>query len=658
MRIKGVKLEGRVVGKELSRFKYRWFGLLDVKIGKSVIALYMSGNIAQWFKTNDKVILIAKSEPKLNKKGEVYLSFDEYELYKIYEEEEIKVWPAYSKIISIPRTDPVSGKEIYKYRILAREAIYEKDFEDIAELEQFHYASQKEVVAVWRCDKCGELIKSNTKPVCPNCKTDEHVHILEIRGSTPASRFMVLELQDRAPYEPRIVGYVRVDPPVPMMHRRLPNGELEKNIREKVFKEEWFNPVFWPEKIYKEKLMELNKKYGSVIARTKLWEEAKWEALETSNTAAARISRVVIHPDYRSDGLGQTAVKVAIDWINERRIPEMRKKKVIVETIAMMAKYNPFFEKVGFKYLWDTGSGRPTLYYPLTKEAQELMEKFLKTDPIAKKHGGKLCVSRYRKVNKLDGSIIFEKVSKVFESLLSLEDLSPMTREVLEAFGVKERLLQRLVIRDASFEIKPGELVVVVGASGAGKTTLLRLIYGAVSSLKDPRFQPTTGNITVPENARASIMIPNEFEPYFGDLAIIEAIYNNTKDEALAVEILNRAGLSDAILYRAKFHELSTGQKERAKLAYLLAERPNLLLVDEFAAHLDRLTAMRVARGLAKLVREAGITAILVTHRTEVIKALAPDKIIIVGYGVAKEATEKEKKVIMGEEIGEEKEEK
>ena len=106
-------------------------------------------------------------------------------------------------------------------------------------------------------------------------------------------------------------------------------------------------------------------------------------------------------------------------------------------------------------------------------------------------------------------------------------------------------------------------------------------------------------------------------------------------DPILAVEVLNSVGLSDAIFYRARFSELSTGQKERAKLASLLASKPNLLVIDEFAAHLDALTAQRVARKLGQLVRNAGITLIVATNRPEVIKALSPDKLIFVGYGTA-----------------------
>jgi ABC-type ATPase with predicted acetyltransferase domain len=518
---------------------------------------------------------------------------------------------------------------IYSYKLRAREAVFESDFEAIAELEQFHYASEKEKVALWRCEMCGELVEANTKPKCPRCNED--MTIAEIKGSTPASRFLVLELLNREEYEPKLLAYVRVDPPIPLMHRRLPDGRIERNVREKVFPKEWFRPVYSPELVMKKMFKELRSKFSKKIARHKLWEVASLKALEISNTACSRIARVVVHPDYRSDGIGITAVKLAIEWIVERRIPEMRKRKHLVETIAQMARFNPFFEKVGFKYVWDTASGRPVLYYPLSDKAKEYLDRFFETDEYAKVHRGKLCVSRYGKVEGMKSPIVFRNVSKVFENKLDLESVSKDVKFLLSAFGVKSRVIQRHVIRNANFEINPGEIVAVVGASGAGKTTLLRLIYGAIAGGE----RPTSGEI-IAEKCKVSVLIPNEIEPEFGDESIVEHIYNKCGDIYLAVEILNKAGLSDAVLYRAKFKELSTGQRERAKIASLLAEKPSLILIDEFASHLDTLTAMRVAKKFGKLVRSAGITAVVVTHRKEVLNALGVDKIIYVGYGMTK----------------------
>ncbi|RLF21724.1 MAG: ABC transporter ATP-binding protein, partial [Thermoprotei archaeon] len=206
-------------------------------------------------------------------------------------------------------------------------------------------------------------------------------------------------------------------------------------------------------------------------------------------------------------------------------------------------------------------------------------------------------------------------------------------QEVLKAFGVERRLVEKYVLRDVDLVVEPGEIVVIVGASGAGKTTLLRMIIGAALGIRNERYRPTYGKVEVPDNVKLEYMLPGEHEPKFGDETLLEHIVDKVGNPAIAVEILNSVGLSDAVFYRARFHELSTGQKERAKLASMIASRPNLLIIDEFAAHLDALTAQKVARKLSQIARRTGMTVIVATNRIEVIKALCPDKIIYVGYG-------------------------
>ncbi len=134
-------------------------------------------------------------------------------------------------------------------------------------------------------------------------------------------------------------------------------------------------------------------------------------------------------------------------------------------------------------------------------------------------------------------------------------------------------------------------------------------------------------------------IIPAEIEPSIDEeKSILEQVYEVCGDKHLADEVLNKAGIFDAVLFRARYSELSTGQKERFRLALCLAKKPSLMLVDEFAAHLDEITAMRVARKISQLAREAGITLIAVTHRKEIIDTLAPDRILYVGYGGVTEA--------------------
>jgi len=565
----------RVLGR---RVYWRWYGEVLLEEG---IVLRMSGDAAKWLRPGDRVRLRTEFQKPL-------LDFDEYAL-----EGAFPLWPPFSRELVHVRESPLGG-EAYRYRLRVREATYEGDFEAIAELEQFHYASEKEVVALWVCTRCHKTLLANAKPVC-DCGGE--ARLKEIRGSTPASRFLVLELLERLPFEPKILGYLRLDPPIPRMHRKTPQG-VERDIRERIFPKDWFHPTY---------------EGGGD------WEEA----LDRVHTAAARIARVVVHPDYRSEGFGKLLVEMALAWAKERGAPEGRREKHLVYTIAQMARYHPFFEKVGFRYLFETASGRPVLFYPLTEEARAYLERFLREDPYARAHGGRLFRPRFGRVAGLKGPISLQGVHKAYRSHLDLKGLSGEVQEALAAFGVKARVVERAVLRGAALEIPPGALVVLAGASGPGKTTLLRLLLG------EP---PDLGRVVLPPGRRVAY-IPGEREVALGEGAVLEAVYRKLGDVGAAIEVLNRVGLSDAVLYRARPLELSTGQRERFRLALLLAERPDLLLIDEFAAHLDVPTARRVALGLGKLCREAGITLVAATHRPEVIAALDPDLLVFVGYG-------------------------
>lgn len=598
-------MRARVVRVEVPQATYRFAGFVWTADEQgNQWRLPMPGTVGQWLEEGSFYEVTLEDAESI--------TFENYTFSGA-----VPIWPLFRKEYVHERTAPISGTPLYRYRILAREAQFERDYEAIVELEQYHYASDEEILAVWHCEHCDLYHDANVRPRCPKCRRWMRFH--DLKSATRASRFLVLELVERAPYEPQYVAYVRVDPPLPLMHRRLPDGTVERNIRTRVFPEEWFAHPFHPESLASERRLS--------------WWEAQGHALRETRSPVSRLARVVVHPDYRVDGLGQRALQAMFDWLRERWVPEMRVAKEAVETVAMMARYNPFMEKVGFRYMWDTASGRPVLYYALSERARRYIDAFLKNDPVAREHGGRLYRPRFAIEAPLSGPIVLRNVAKMYRNTLNLESLSKPVQELLEAFGVRQRTIQKYVLRHVNAVFPPGSVNVVLGASGSGKTTLLRVLYAALTGSDNPLYRADGGIIEVPDNARVAILLPGEIEPDFGDEPIAEVLYRITGSEHLAVELLNYAGISDAVLYRAPFRELSTGQKERAKLAYLLAQRPNVLLIDEFVAHLDRNTALRVAQRLAKLAREHNITLIVVLHREEVIPALEPDAIYMVGYG-------------------------
>jgi len=336
--------EVRVVAPIIERWRYRWFGRLAVSDGTHELVLPMTGSVAQWFQPDERVLLALASDASDPP------DFQDFQLWRPVEHGLLPVWPLWQEEARYERRSPLTGAPLATYRLLFREAARETDFLAIVELEQSHYASEHEKVARWTCPEDGSILDANTRPLCPACHRP--MRFSEILRSTRASRFLVAELLDRQSYEPAIVGYVRIDPPLPIMHRRLPDGTLVRHIRRLVFPADWLEPTYWPERHVR--LLREREPYRDPDER---WALAEEQALAQCDTQAARIARVVIHPDYRGEGLGHTLVSTALRWISERRIPEMRRPKVLVETVAKMARYNPFFERAGFRYLWDTASG-------------------------------------------------------------------------------------------------------------------------------------------------------------------------------------------------------------------------------------------------------------------------------------------------------------
>ncbi|MBC7115168.1 MAG: ATP-binding cassette domain-containing protein, partial [Archaeoglobi archaeon] len=221
-----------------------------------------------------------------------------------------------------------------------------------------------------------------------------------------------------------------------------------------------------------------------------------------------------------------------------------------------------------------------------------------------KKHKGQLYHPAFPAVEPLSGPIRIHRLSWRYENVLDISHMAEPVQEALSAFGVRKRAIQRVIFRNLSLTIEPKSIVALVGASGAGKSTLLRLLWAAAVGEEKILSRRQSGTIEMPENVRPAAYLPGELEPKFGRPPILEVIYELTNDVTMAIEILNVTGIADVVLYRARFSELSTGQKERARLAYLLAQRPNLLLLDEFGAHLDPPAATRVARKVADLCRE------------------------------------------------------
>ena len=203
-----------------------------------------------------------------------------------------------------------------------------------------------------------------------------------------------------------------------------------------------------------------------------------------------------------------------------------------------------------------------------------------------------------------------------------------MTEALLTCRGVSKRFGSVVALRDVDLDVKEGSLYALLGPSGCGKTTMLRLIAGFET--------PDTGEIrlrdkliaspgrSVPPEKRKVSMVFQDFAlfPHLNVAANVAFGLPKGTDKASRVaELLSLVRLEG---YEARMpHELSGGQQQRVALARALAPQPDLILMDEPFSNLDPAVRADVRREVRQLIRDVGITAIIVTHDQEEALSLA-----------------------------------
>ena len=205
-----------------------------------------------------------------------------------------------------------------------------------------------------------------------------------------------------------------------------------------------------------------------------------------------------------------------------------------------------------------------------------------------------------------------------------------MVLNALEVTNISKNYNGKCVINALSFRLPIGHIGCLLGESGCGKTTLLRCIAGFETIQSGSVFidgsPVTNSSICIPPESRRLGMV---FQDYalFPHLTVRDNIIfglkslTKPKQKHRAMEMLELVGLiNDAEKYP---HELSGGQQQRVALARALAPNPNLLLMDEPFSNLDVALRERLSIDVRNILKDLGITALLVTHNQHEAFAMA-----------------------------------
>lgn len=207
----------------------------------------------------------------------------------------------------------------------------------------------------------------------------------------------------------------------------------------------------------------------------------------------------------------------------------------------------------------------------------------------------------------------------------------------LEIKGLQKSYGAQSVLRDFDLALERGTFVSLLGPSGSGKTTLLRVIagferadYGSVGLRGDVVDDET--HFVEPQRRRIGY-VPQEGN-LFPHLSVERnvgfGLPRGERRGPRVSDLLEMVGLAG---FAQRFpHQLSGGQQQRVALARGLAIDPALILLDEPFSSLDANTRASVRHDVRRILRDAGTTALLVTHDQDEALSLA-DRVAVIRDG-------------------------
>ncbi|WP_179395819.1 energy-coupling factor ABC transporter ATP-binding protein [Lacticaseibacillus absianus] len=198
---------------------------------------------------------------------------------------------------------------------------------------------------------------------------------------------------------------------------------------------------------------------------------------------------------------------------------------------------------------------------------------------------------------------------------------------------------ERLALHDVSFTVAPGEWVAIIGHNGSGKSTLAKNLNGLLAPAAGT---VVVGGLTLSEStvwdirAKVGIVFQNPDNQFVGATVADDVAFGLENRGVPREEMLVRvADALDAVGMRdfatREPARLSGGQKQRVAIAGIIAQRPDIIILDEATSMLDPAGRTEIVQLIQRLRATTQLTVLSITH--DIDEAASADRVILLNDG-------------------------